>query len=213
MNHARTFLRLSQLAGKSGVKVAFKDESKLMLRLAKVLFFRPDFLTETVTTWGNILYYPSRQWLGQNPEQGWRELAHGLVHISDLRRVSKPVYALSYLFPQCLSLLALGFVHSPYFLLASLFLLPWPAPFRKHWEMRATAMSMATEIWGGKEPSIEEAVSRFSSRRYYWCWPFPALLREELAQWLARIHAKKLGLLIPHTSDVKFSIRIEGVLR
>lgn len=213
MNHARTFLRLSQLAGKSGVKVAFKDESKLMKCIAKLLFFRPDFLTETVTTWGDTLYYPSRQWLAQNPEQGWRELAHGLIHISDIRRVSLPLYVLSYLFPQSLSLLALGFAYNPCFLLSLVFLLPWPAPFRKHWEMRATAMSMATEVWGGKEPSVTVAVSRFSGRHYYWCWPFPSSLRSELAQWLGRVHAKKLGLLLPHTSDVKFSIRIEGVLR
>lgn len=149
----------------------------------------------------------------QNPEQGWRELAHGLIHISDLRRVTLPVYALSYLFPQCLSLLALGFPRSPYFLLALLFLLPWPAPFRKHWEMRAVAMSMATEFWGGKEPSIADSAARFSGRHYYWCWPFPTLLRNELALWMGRVRAKKLGLLIPHTSDVKFSIRVEGVLR
>lgn len=213
MNHERTLVRLSKLAQKSGVRVKFKDQSKLMVALSKVLFFKPDFLTETVTVWGDTLYYPSRDWMRQHPEKCWRSMAHGLVHISDMRRWTAPVYVLSYLFPQCLALLALASLYFPWMLLFILALLPWPAPFRKHWEMRACAMTLATELWQDKEIDFSSLSNHFVSGHYYWCWPFQKAVLADLHGWASRAKAKKLGLLLPHTSDVKFSIRIEGVLR
>jgi len=213
MDHARTFARLAALANKSGVEIRFKDQSRLMEVLAKVLFFRPEFLTETVTAWGYALYFPSRDWLAQHPEESWRGLAHGLVHVSDMRRWTVPVYALSYLFPQCLAPLALGALRHPWMAVFSLALLPWPAPFRKHWEMRACAMTMATELWQDKESSLDTLAERFVGRHYYWCWPFREQAGSGLSYWLSVAKAKRLGLSLPHTSDVKFSIRIESVLR
>ena len=186
-----------------------------MRLLAKLLFFRKDFLTESVTAWGGTVYFPSAAWCRTHPDLAWQGLAHALVHVSDYHRVTPPVYALSYLFPQCLAPLAVGaFWHSwmGLFLLA---LLPWPAPFRKHWEVRATAMTMATEVWQGRplsEPP-EEALHRLAGPRYYWCWPYRDALRRELHRWLVSIKARKLGLFIAHTTDVKFAIRIESVLR
>ena len=215
MNHARTFLRLHQLAQKAGVEIKFKDKSKTMARLAKVLFFKRNFLTETVTAWNGAIYFPSPAWCKTNPETAWRELAHALVHVNDMHQRTIPFYSLLYLFPQCLSLLAFGAVRHPWMAVFLLALLPWPAPFRKHFEMRACAMTLATELWAGTpvDTCPSWLLDRFIGSHYYWCWPFRKQVEKEAIEWVAKAKAKKLGLFLPHTSDVKFSIRIEGVLR
>lgn len=215
MGHVRTFTRLSKLAAKSGVRVGFKDQSATMKKIATLLFFRPDFMTETVTVWGGVLYFPTAHWAKLHPEAAWRALAHSLVHVSDQQRVTVPVYALTYLFPQCLSVLAFLAVLDLRALLFLLFLLPWPAPFRKHWEMRAYAMTLATEVWSKHDVTEipDEIVQAFTGRHGYWMWPFPTSVRSELRDWVVKIKAKRLGLFLPYTDDVRFSAHKEGPFR
>lgn len=215
MGHVRTFTRLSKLAAKSGVQFGFKDQSETMKKISKLLFFRPDFMTETVTVWGGVIYFPNSHWAKIHPEAAWRALAHSLVHVSDQQRVTMPVYALSYLFPQCLSLLALLAVFDLRALLFLLFLLPWPAPFRKYWEMRAYAMTLATEVWSKQDVSEIPVgiVQTFIGRHGYWMWPFPSSVRSELARWAVKIRTKRLGLFLPYTEDVRFSAHKEGPFR
>lgn len=215
MDHTRTLTRLVKLADQAGVKLAYKSQSGPMRLAGRFLFFRQDFLTDSVTTWGTTIYFPSSAWVRAHPDLAWQGLAHGLVHAHDSRRVTMPLYALSYLFPQCLALLALLAPWWPSTALFLLALLPWPAPFRRHWESRASAMTLAVWFWQDRtlHGPPEEIVYAFVGPRYYWCWPSRRAIRDDMQHWLDIIRAKRLGLFLPHTTDVKFSIRMETVVR
>ena len=221
MNHARTLNRMTKLAYRSGVRFAFKDTSKMMQTLGKLMFFHPRFLTDTVTVLGKTVYMPSLDWSRKNPEKAWKSLAHNLVHVGDVASWSVPLYFASYLFPQCLAVGALGAILAPWHPLALhslwllLFLLPWPAPFRAYWELRACALTMAAERWSGHvlDQPPEWMVQDFTGRRFYFMWPFPWLVRWALRRWLQRAKDRKILHALPMSVDVCFSIRADSFLR
>lgn len=213
MNHSRTLQRLIKLASNSGAQIRYKQESAWMRALSKVLFFRKDFMGESTSVWGEAVYFPDRHWFKANPEGAWKALAHGMIHLNEIHRLSFPVYFLAYLFPQSLALLALAFPWVPECSVFMVALFPWPAPYRKSVEMRAYSMTMAAEIWSGNgisEPP-DWVIRRFTGPYLYWAWPFPNQVRSELHKRLSLIKAKRTNL--PHASDVKFSIRMDGYLR
>ena len=215
MYHERTLSRLVKLADQAGVKLAYKSQSRGMRLLGRMLFFRQDFCTDSVTNLWSTIYFPSRAWVRDNPDLAWQGLAHALVHAHDARRVTRPLYALSYLFPQCLALLALLSPWWPGMGLFLLALLPWPAPFRRHWESRAAAMTLAVWFWQDRtlHGPPEEIVYAFVGPRYYWCCSGPQQVRADMQQWLDIIRAKRLGLFIPHAADVRFAVRMEAAIR
>lgn len=214
MNHHRVFTRISNAAEKSGLRVAYKQGAPWAQRVANLPFFGPSFLNET-TLLGTTIYLPSTAWCRQNPEAAWKVLANRMVVAEAVRRWTPPVFFLLYLFPQSLAPLAvLALWKSPWWLLALLAFLPWPAPFRKAVEMRAAAMTMAADYWSGGACLPSPAmIRRFTGRERYFMWPFRRQVNQELLDWGLLITRRKSFGKLPYAAVVKFAIRIETILR
>lgn len=164
------------------VKIAFKDESKLMGFISRLLFFNKKFMTSYITVIGRTVYFPSREWLEKNRDSAAQTLCHEFVHISDEKNVGSFVFRLSYLFPQWMSLFALtAFFAGPLALIFLLFLLPLPAPFRTFWELRGYAMTDAVFFERYKQfAETGYLTSQFTSSNYYFMWPFKKALIAEV---------------------------------
>ena len=131
----------TQVATLYGVKIAYKDESKFMKFLSKLLFFNKKFMTNFVTTIGSTVYFPTMDF--EPCLNDINVLAHELVHIRDRKSLKIPgLFEFLYLFPQILGILSILAVFNLWFLLCLLFLLPWPAYGRSTLEARAYAMSV-----------------------------------------------------------------------
>lgn len=173
--------------------VKFKNESRLMRLIGKILFFNSEFMNGYITTIGATVYFPNRKYLEDNYDAMWLVLAHELVHAWDNKRSS--FFKVGYLFPQILaglSLLAVLAVWKVWFLWSLLFLLglaPLPAPFRMRAELRGYTMSMAVAQWSGNsaEASYEWIVPQFTGGAYYWMWPFEKNIRNRLIRAAASI--------------------------
>lgn len=94
-------------------------------------------------------------------------------------------YSFLYLFPQVLSLLSVLAIFSPWCLLFLLFLLPFPAPFRKDFEKSAMAMSLFVfylhlqslditdeNVSSTLDKYVDIKKSRFTGFQYWLMWPF-----------------------------------------
>lgn len=167
-------------------EVRFKDESKFMKIMGKILFFNKRFMKNFTTVIGTKVYYPSRERLKTRPTQSFRTLCHEYVHIMDY--VKKPVrFSLSYLFPQILSIFAVLGVFNLWFLLFLLFLLPFPAPWRAKAEIRGYGMSCKTHEWAGEcidEYFIKFYVKQFTSPSYYYMYPFKKRVEKRIRKYL-----------------------------
>jgi len=175
--------RLLELGHKLyGVKIAFKNESKLMRFLSWVIFFNKGFMTSYITVIGKTVYFPSREWIDAHRDSAARTLCHEFVHISDEQNVGPIVFRLSYLFPQWVALFALtAFFVGPWALVFLLFLLPLPAPFRTFWELRGYAMTEAVLFSQYKQFSDDiHLAKQFAGSSYYFMWPFSKSLWVEI---------------------------------
>src|SRR5262245_33910558 len=148
-----TIAMLASAGERYGLKIVEKRSSKLMkliFFLSLMRFWNPDFLTKYVTTIGRVMYVPKPAWqFGQGSIHDYVVLHHELQHIKDSIHWGSFWWSLFYLFPQSLSLLALGAFWDLRFLFALVFLLPWPAPFRVHVEARGYAVGLAARArWG-----------------------------------------------------------------
>ena len=185
MNHREVYKRLSE-----GVDIRYKDESKSMQLLAKVMFFNRRFMDMT-TTLGKTIYFPSRAWVEEQPYRAWRVLAHEMVHIEDGQKLGWR-FPVMYAMPQGLAVFALlGLVLQSWWpLLFLLFLAPLPAPWRRAFEMRGYAMSMAVSFWVGRDIPQEERdriALNFTGPEYYFMWPFKDAVRKEIGHWVKKI--------------------------
>lgn len=156
-------------------------------------FLVPTFMTHYATTWGYTVYFPSKQYVAEDPDRAMRLLAHEAVHLLDSRRWTIPLFVFSYLFPQVLVLGVLGVPWLGPWAWAFLgFALPWPAPGRFYWEARAYALSM----WLRYE-SVQTLPYRayFTSWVYYRMFPFPKKIDHALAHWGRTIQTAKDPIL------------------
>lgn len=153
-----------------------------------VWWFCPDFLTRFTTVIGQTIYLPSRAYVQQHEASAMRTLAHEMVHMLDQERFTKPVFMLGYLFPQ---ILAVGVFSFPWLGLWSLgfllFLLPWPAPFRAHVEIRAYALDILTSSPGQQAQVLAWASHQFSSWSYYKMYPFTSEVEHALQRQVRRV--------------------------
>lgn len=124
-----------------------KSESffmKLLFNLTLMRFWNPGFMTDYTSTIGSTIY------LAEPLEPTLSNLAllrHEVQHIEDSYIYGNILWALAYLFPQSLSLLALFAFWHPAWLLWLVALGPWPAPFRVWAELRGYART----YWTHKE--------------------------------------------------------------
>ena len=156
-----------------------------MMRLVhKVLFFNHGFMTQYTTTVGETIYFPSQKFVKTYPISSCVVLLHELVHLHDQRRLGKPVFTLSYLFPQILvPICLLLFMLVTWKIMLPLTILcmaPIPAIFRMHWEKRAYLSSFyILEVLGRRmkfNPHLRTQenifLKYFHGPSYYYMWPF-----------------------------------------
>lgn len=169
--------------------VAFKDESKLMKVIAKILFFNKPFMTSFITTIGNTVYFPSRSWLEEDPVRAMMVLSHECVHIRDSAKYTSAIFSMGYLAPQLLALLALPafFLIHWWALLLLVCLAPLPSPGRMFFEKRGYSMSLFILHQRYQELGITDQqqmlsllnasaqnidTKNFRGSAYYFMWPF-----------------------------------------
>lgn len=161
------------------LQVKYKDQSLLMRILGKVLFFNPTFMTQYVTTLGNTVYLPNKQYATQYPEDAITVFIHECTHMHDEQKLGKISYTLGYMFPQLLFVvmwLLLFLVSWKIVLpLSLLFLAPLPAPWRAYFEQRAYFVQMLvnSKIYGA-DPVKDGTLFAgwFRNGNYYFMWPF-----------------------------------------
>ena len=169
-------------------KIRYKNESKFMKGLFLLLKpFCPTFQTNFTTVIGSTIYFPSREFVQNAPHSAMRILSHEVVHLLDQQKFSKPVFMLSYLFPQ---LLALGVFSFPFIdwwsLWFLIFLLPLPAPFRFYFEARGYAMNVLTASESHKETVLLFSKQQFSSWNYYKMFPFQKTTEKSIRNWVKK---------------------------
>ncbi len=172
--------------------IKYKDESIFMKLLGKLLFFNKNFMTHYITTIGNTVYFPDRDFIKDYDDAAIRVLAHEMVHVAQKERYGAFLYSLAYLFPQSLvifSLLAiLAVIWLPFlwFLLFLVFLAPIPAPWRKKFELEGYTMSLFMldlrfrKLGYPDHKALEELsvyaakinIQNFEGSGYWFMWPF-----------------------------------------
>lgn len=159
------------------LKIKYKNEDAFMKVLGALLFFNPAFMTSFVTTIGETIYFPNREYTNYNSSS--EVFIHECTHIYDEKRLGSLQFKIGYLFPQILALpiLLLLFVLTWKIVLplVLLCLLPWPAPFRANSERRAYFVSMRAgyELYG-IDPALSgpHYANNFKNSSYYWMMPF-----------------------------------------
>lgn len=167
----------------SDFKIKFKNESWLMKAIGLLMFFNKEFMKSFTTTLGSTVYFPSKEFANVRPTSSLVILLHEMVHMYDSKRMNKFLFSALYASPQILSLLAiplflLGFKLLA--LLALLWLLPIPSPFRMWAEKRAYLASLyAMKKLGEKnnfsinlEVQSTFFLEQFKTANYYFMWPF-----------------------------------------
>lgn len=190
-----------------GFDIRGKQNSLLMRVLSLLLFFNKRFMDSYVTTVYPRIYVPS--WWGKSKHRWKAEmeiLAHEYVHLRDRKKLGW-AFNLLYLSPQIFSLLAIGAVWNLWFLLALVFLLPWPSPGRAWLEFRGYRMSLAIKYWTLVERKVNEeklytfvekyditwVVDQFTKSSYYFMFPFRKYLNRKFRESLREIAKDNLS--------------------
>ena len=177
-----------------------KRNSLLMKLLSKILFFNKKFMSSYITVIGNKVYVPELPWKEDNPYGATEVLAHEWVHMKDNKRLGM-AFKLLYLMPQILTPLCLLGFWNPWFFLAILCILPFPAPWRTKFELRGYTISMACRYWLlGREPDYHFFIKQFTGPNYYFMCPFEDYVRSCLKDEFTRIKADRLE---PHELHIK----------
>jgi hypothetical protein len=181
-----------KLSEKHNFNIAYKEDSGFMKFLGTLMFFNPRFMDKYITTIGKTVYFPSAEFVAIHAPALRSVLAHEFYHIWDAKRTGSLRWHLLWLFPQVLAPLALlallAFVWFPaiWMLLALLFLIPWPAYWRKKYELGGYTMSLFAlneqlKDWGLDEAKRREELTetadimdkgQFRGAYYYFMWPF-----------------------------------------
>lgn len=193
-----TFQNLVDAAQKyfPDLQIKYKNESKLMQLLSKLLFFNKSFMTSYTTTIGSTVYFPTETFVKARPISSMVVLLHELVHIRDAHKYSKPLFGFLYLTPQILTLLCLPLllVSWKLALLMLLFAAPIPSFFRMHFERRAYLSSLYAMSALGKKMNFDPKldvqskyfIQQFKDSSYYFMWPFGDI-EKQFAQGIVNI--------------------------
>jgi hypothetical protein len=161
------------------LQIKYKDQDTFMKIVGTLLFFNKSFSNDFITTIGDTQYWPSQQFITDNPQSSSEIFIHECTHMYDEKRLSSLVFKLGYLFPQLLALpvLLLLFVLTWKIVLPLVLLcvLPWPAPWRAYFERRAYFVSMRVgySVFGWDPNQMGSSfASYFKDSSYYWMMPF-----------------------------------------
>jgi len=159
------------------LKIKYKDQDPLMKVLGTLMFFNPQFKTSFVTTIGDTIYFPNKEYTDHASVS--EVFIHECTHIHDEQGMGSARFKLGYLFPQILALpmLLLLFVLTWKIVvpLALACLLPWPAPFRAKSERHAYFVSMRVGYtMHNVDPELSgpHYAKNFKNSSYYWMMPF-----------------------------------------
>lgn len=187
-----------------GFKIRFKKDSPLMRALSHMLFFNKGFMNRYVTTFYPVVYVPN--WWGKHKNMSFSELgiiAHEYVHLHDRKRMGW-FFNVLYLSPQIFSLLALGAFWNLWFLMALLFLLPWPSPGRAWLEFRGYRVNIAFYYWVRKQKcDLNLIVDEFVGANYYYMFPFRKFLIKKFDEEYDKIVA---GDLTSELKELKYIV-------
>ena len=141
--------------------------------------FNKNYMKQYWTTLGFSIAAPGKP--------HWPTVFHEGVHVIQAKKYSRPLFYFLYLFPQVLALLA---ILAPFlgwaWLLALLFLLPIPAPFRMLFELEAYCITVAVHQWMHGSMSRMDIVingvvkNRFKGKDYWHMWPFNWYVKKRL---------------------------------
>lgn len=203
---------LEKLAREKGILITTKEESLLMRIIDKILFFNRQFMESFITTIGSTIYFPKN--IMEDDFSFCMVTPHEMVHAEDMK--TRLFTGILYLMPQLLSVFSLlslfSFINlfNLLWLLFLVFLLPMPSPWRKNFEMRGFAMTMACMEWrkekegeGHLERPPEYIKKYFTGPLYYYMWPFEEDVERELEKWLKEIHEKDISRKIKIAADIE----------
>lgn len=179
------------------IQIKYKDQSFLMKILGILLFFSPDFMEHYTTTIGSTIYFPSQQWIETKTNSANVTLLHELIHVTDSKKLSRPLFSFLYLFP--FSFIPLSII---LFLLSwkiaipllILCLCPIPAYFRMLLERRAYFASMYVEYQLNSKKGLsinlesqkDHFITQFTGSAYYFMWPL-SNIKKEFSEALTKI--------------------------
>ena len=180
-----------ELSKKHAFQIAYKNESDFMKLIGKLMFFNPQFMTKYITTINGMVYFPSAEFVAIHAPALRSVLAHEFYHIWDAQRTGSILWHMLWLMPQLLAplamlaLLALVWPPALWMLMALVFLLPWPAYWRKKYELGGYTMSLFVLNEQLKDWGLDEVTRRneliqtadtmdqqFRGAYYYFMWPF-----------------------------------------
>lgn len=119
----------------------------------------------------DTIYVPSTDVYDANCWASFKTLAKCYVLMEAQKK--DHLFWVKWCFPQELALLAILAVFSPWWLLALVFLAPWPSPWRRDYLLHAYGMGIAIDVWThGRHlaPSALAARARRVNDIYY-LWP------------------------------------------
>lgn len=161
------------------LQIKYKDTDPFMKVVSTLLFFNSAFKTQFITTIGDTQYWPTQQYITDNPQAASEVFIHECTHMYDEKRIGALPFKLGYLFPQLLALpvLLLLFVLTWKIALplVILCLLPWPAPWRAYFERRAYFVSMRVgySLFNWDPKVMAPSFARFfKDSSYYFMMPF-----------------------------------------
>lgn len=186
-------------------EIRYKNKSWSSWVIGALLWiFNRKYMKEFTTTRYPRVYFPSNQYVQENPKRALKILLHEFVHLYD-RKEQGLWFTFSYLMPQ---LFAVGCLLSGLFMLGTLkifgvgclawvlfvmfaifFLIlmcPWPSYWRARHELRGYAMNIAVNYWrygSIHQKTIDWIVERFIGWDYYRMWPYP----ERVEEWLDKV--------------------------
>lgn len=158
------------------LKIKYKDKSIFMKLLSYVLFFNKKFMTNYVTTIGNTIYYPSKEYINENEQRSIIILCHELMHLKQYFFG----FSFTYLLPQSLALFGLLGFANPYWFICLLFLLPIPSITRFMYELEAYSITMYVQNKLGLKTNINNLVSKFTGPDYYYMYPIKSEMEKQL---------------------------------
>lgn len=198
-----------------GFAVRWKNEGKgsgVQKLIGVLMFFNRGYMKDFISTFFPYVYWPSEKDYRSAPRGSFKVLAHEYVHLWDAKK-SHGWFSFSYILWHWLALLALGALVAIWasnwwllFLVALVFALPLPSPWRMKWEYRGYTMSMACNAWKHgdvQETTVDALVEHFISSEYYFMWPFKKAMRRRFNASIDSIHNGDVLLWGQPFKDVK----------
>jgi hypothetical protein len=170
------------------LKIKYKNESTFMKLLSYILFFNKKFMSNYVTTIGNTIYYPSKEYIKENETRSVIILCHELMHLHQPSyNLSEPVSKLDlinssfeYLTPQIFGLFGIFGFLNPYLFLLFLFLLPLPSFYRYSMELEAYSINMYVNNKLNLNTNLDKIAEKLSGPDYYFTMPSKDLVKNHL---------------------------------